>query len=447
MGVIKNQVNNKTQGNTMNRNLQGGDPWREISVIKKQTRPKKLLVITEFFPPDYAATGQLIEELVTELNRVSPEELEIEVFTGQPGYAYSTYSAPPRERLNGVHIYRTRVTRIWSKRIRGKIIGGIIFTIRAFFHIVLNFYRYDLLLLTSAPPFLTLAAYVAKKICRCSYICLIYDIYPDVAIALNVFKKDHWVTKAWQELNRRIWTNSQEIIVLSDDMKEMVIKHFPQIMDKVSVIHSWGDPRLIIPMEKQDNWFAREHSLVNKFTILYSGNIGRCHDIDTIIQAAQLLREEKKIQFVFIGGGAKIEEVREKVAEMELTNFLFLPYQHKSTLPYSLTACNLHLVSLEYKVYGLVAPSKLYPALATGLPVAIICHQECYLRKMIASGQFGVAIDNGDSIYLANFVRRLSRDRQLAQQMGKSGRSYMEKNFTIEKIAKEYWEIIFRFYD
>ncbi|MBA4445331.1 glycosyltransferase family 4 protein [Cylindrospermopsis raciborskii CS-506_D] len=412
---------------------------KERYVGQKQTNSKKLGVITEFFPPDYAATGQLIEELVRQLDH---PELEIEVFTGQPGYAYSADKAPAKQLLGGVRIRRTRATRVWSKRIRGKAINGVFFTLRAFFHIIGNFYKYDVFLLTSAPPFLPLAAYLAKLLCGCSYICLVYDIYPDVAIALNVIKKDHWIVKVWRELNRRIWTSSQEIIVLSDDMKRVVIKHYPQLMDKVSVIHSWGDPELILPMEKQDNWFAREHNLVNKFTVLYSGNVGRCHDMETIFHTAQLLAQEENIQFVCIGSGAKIDVLRENVTEMKLSNFLFLPYQHKSTLPYSLTACDLSLVSLEYKVYDLVAPSKLYPALAASRPIAIISPEECYLRKMVNDGQFGLGVNNGDSLSLANFILRLSGDRQLVEQMGKAGRSYLEANFTIKKIAREYWEII-----
>lgn len=406
---------------------------------QKQTTAKKLLVITEFFPPDYAATGQLIEELVRQLNQ---EKLKVEVFTGQPGYAYSVDKAPSREYLEGVHIRRTRATRFWSKRIRGKTLNGIIFTVRAFFHIIFNFYKYDLFLLTSAPPFLTWAAYLVKIICRSPYICLIYDIYPDVAIALNVVKKDHWLVKVWRELNRRTWNNSEHIIVLTDDMKIILLKHYPQLIDKVSVIHSWADSKLIIPIEKQDNWFAREHNLVNKFTVLYSGNIGRCHDIDTIIQAVQLLAQAENIQFVFIGGGAKIHELIEKVTTMGLTNVLFLPYQHKSTLPYSLTACDLHLVSLNRKVYNLVAPSKLYPALASGRPVATICDRESYVRKMVASGKFGIGIDNGDGRFLANFIWDLSKNRQLVEQMGKAGRNYLESNFTREKVTMKYTKII-----
>ena len=120
---------------------------------------------------------------------------------------------------------------------------------RAFFHIVCNFYKYDLFLLTSAPPFLAVTGYIAKAIFKCSYICLVYDIYPDAAVALNVVKKDHWVAKAWHEINRRIWTDSQEIIVLSNDMKRTLIKHHPQLIDKISVIHSWGDPKCIIPIK------------------------------------------------------------------------------------------------------------------------------------------------------------------------------------------------------
>jgi glycosyltransferase involved in cell wall biosynthesis len=395
-------------------------------------------IITEFFPPDYAATGQLIEELVKELEN---QGVAIRVFTGQPGYAFTTPEAPASEQIGDILVRRSRSTQIWSGRIRGKAVGGVLFTLRAFLHILRNCRKSDVFLLTSAPPFLPVAGYFSHLLWRFPYVCLIYDLYPDIAIALGVVAKNHWLVKFWRAINRKVWQSSQGIIVLSPAMKERVIAICPEVADKVSVIHSWGDPKLIVPIAKENNWFAKKHNLVNKFTVLYSGNMGRCHDLDTILATAQQLQNQP-IQFVCIGGGPKRESFIQDVARLGLKNFLFLPYQEKNVLPYSLTACDLSLVSLEEGLESLVAPSKLYPALAAGRPIAVICPKTSYLPELIADGKFGIAIDNGDSNALSEFILQLSSHPQIAKKMGQSAREYLQSNFTPEIIAKQYINVL-----
>jgi glycosyltransferase involved in cell wall biosynthesis len=397
-----------------------------------------LSVITEFFPPDYAATGQLIEELVKQLEK---QGIMIRVFTGQPGYAFTTAKAPALEQLGNIRVQRSRSTQLWSKRIRGKAVNGVLFTLRTFLHIIKNARKNDVFLLTSAPPFLSIAGYFAHLLLKFPYICLIYDLYPDIAIALGVVSKKHWLAKFWWAVNRQIWQKSKGIIVLSPAMKERVIAICPEVADKVSVIHSWGDSELIVPIAKEKNWFAKQHNLDTKFTILYSGNMGRCHDTDTILATAQKLQEEP-IQFVCIGGGPKRESFIQDVTRLGLKNFLFLPYQDKSVLPYSLTACDLSLVSVEAGLESLVAPSKLYPALAAGRPIAAICPKDSYLRQLIADGEFGISIDNGDSDSLSKFILNLKSDRQLAEKMGNASREYLQSNFTPEIIAKQYINVL-----
>lgn len=313
----------------------------------------KLSVITQFFPPDYAATGQLIEELMRHLGQ---QGVDIEVFTSQPGYAFQSSTAPVVEQSGGVRIKRSRTARLWPARIRGKAINGLLYTLRAALHLLRSGgRRHNILLVTTAPPFLPILGYLAHLLFRLPYVCILYDLYPDIAIALGVIPKRHWLARLWQNLNRHVWRSAKGIVVLSPAMRLRIVEICPQISDRVFVIHSWADPDWIVPIAKQENWFAWKYNLVNKFTVLYSGNMGRCHDVDTILEAAQELREEP-IQFVCIGGGAKREEFIKEVNRLGLSNFIFLPYQDKQVLPYSLTACDLSLVSVDACTESLVAP-------------------------------------------------------------------------------------------
>jgi len=163
--------------------------------------------------------------------------------------------------------------------------------------------------------------------------------------------------------------------------------------------------------------------------------------MDTILAAAEQLKDEP-IQFVFIGNGAKRQTCIDKVNSLKLENCKFLPYQKKSLLPYSLTACDLSLVSVSSGMEGLVAPSKLYGILAAGRPVAVICSAHSYLRQLVADATCGEAFANGDAASLAEFIRRLAANPELTNTLGNSGYRYLQSNFTPEIIAKQYLETL-----
>ncbi|YAF95683.1 MAG: glycosyltransferase family 4 protein [Nodularia sp. CChRGM 3473] len=398
----------------------------------------KLSVVTQFFPPDYAATGQLIEELVKQLGQ---EGVDIEVFTSQPGYAFRSHTAPAFERSGRTKIQRSRTAQLWPGRIRGKAVNGVLYTLRAALYLLRAARRNNLMLVTTAPPFLPVIGYLANILFRLPYVCILYDLYPDIAIALGVVSKRSWLVRMWRAINRRVWLNAKSIIVLSPAMKQQVIASCPQVAHKISVIHSWANPELIVPIAKKENWFAWKYNLVNKFTVLYSGNMGRCHDIDTILEAAKELKDEP-IQFVCIGGGAKRDQLIREVEQLRLENFTFLPYQDKDVLPYSLTACDLSLVSVDASTESLVVPSKLYSALASGRPLAVICSPYSYLRQLMSEANCGGTFDNGDSHGLAQFIRLLSRDRQLGEKMGMAGHQYLRSHFTPKVISQQYLEVL-----
>ena len=398
----------------------------------------KLTILNQFYPPDYAATGQLLEELGEELNK---DGLDVEVFVGQPGYAYDQELASPNEVSKGILVRRTRTSRIWPERIRGRAVGGLLYCLRVLVKLRFSVRRGDLILATTEPPYLLITAFLLNLLYRTPYICLVYDLYPDVAVQLGVLSESHLIVKVWRWLNGLTWQKASKIIVLSVTMKQLLLERQPKLADKIVVIDNWADGKLIQPITKADNWFSREHGLDQVFTVLYSGNLGRCHDLDTIMDAALLLRDQP-VRFVFIGAGAKLPICHDFVALHQLENCLFLPFQSKEVLPYSLTAGDLNLVSLLEEAEGLVAPSKFYSCLAAGKAIAAICPPHSYLRGIIQRANCGGCINNGDVEGLAQFILDLANNPDKAKTMGEKGRKYFEENFTLKIITKKYLDVI-----
>lgn len=397
-----------------------------------------LSIMTQFYPPDYAATGQLIYELAGQLDK---QNVEVKVFTGQPAYAFKKKTAPAKEIANGVAVRRSRSSQFWSGRITGKVINGVMFCLRAALHILRHRHKNDVLLITTAPPFLSIIGYVSNLVFGIPYVCLVYDLYPDVATEFGLIEADHPIAKLWDWLNKRIWCRAKSIIVLSDTMKDRITTKHPQVESKISIIHNWANADWIKPLAKKQNWFACEHGIDRKFTVLYSGNLGRCHDLETILGTIKLLQSEP-VQFVFIGAGAKHDICKQTVEDLGLDNCTFLPYQDRKNLPYSLTACDLALVSIAPGMEGIVAPSKLYGVLAAGRAIAAICEPHSYLRELLSEAGCGECFVNEDSQGLADFILRLATNPELAANMGLSGRQYLEDNFTPEIIAQQYSQVL-----
>lgn len=411
---------------------------RKTSTAVKPSQSLRLLIMTQFFPPDFAATGQLIEELVRQFDR---QNVDVKVFTGQPGYAFAKGEAPQVERWGSVWVKRSRMSQLFPSRIRGKAVNGMMFALRAIAYLMRHAREHNVLLVTTAPPFLPVIGYLANLFLGSAYVCLLYDLYPDIAVELEVVKAHHPIAKLWRWVNCQVWRRSSGIIVLSDSMKQRIIEHCPEVKDKISVIHSWANDEQIVPIAKRDNWFAKEHELTENFVVLYSGNMGRCHDIDTLFKAAYQLRDEP-ILFVCIGGGAKRAGLMEAVKTSGLKNFRFLPYQEKKVLPYSLTASDLSLVSVAPGMESLVAPSKLYPAMAAGRPIAAICPPNSYLGPLLEAAQGGATFDNDEAEELANYIRELSQNRAGVECLGKANRRYMQAHFTPKLISQQYLKVL-----
>ncbi len=405
-------------------------------------KPLELTLINQFFPPDFAATGQFMDELVRFL---ASSGMRVRVFTSQPSYAYHPDQAyaPVHEQDGNLSIHRCRPVQKHSRNAIGRLIQGLVFSAKTVrFLLAKREHCGDVLFMTSEPPFGVFFVAAVAALRRIPLVYLIYDFYPDVAVRLGWLKEGNPLLGLWRSLNRWVWKQSACIIVPCSTMGDRLLQFDPSLKPKLREIHNWCDPEVIRPYRKAENPFVLEQKLTQQFTVLYSGNLGRCHDLDTLLDAASLLRNEP-IRFLFIGGGPRLYHSQQRVRELGLTNCQFLPYQRREDLPYSLNAGDLSIVSIDTGAEGLVAPSKFYSALAVGRPLAIICEDHSYLRQMISEGRCGAAFRPGEAHHLAEFIRHLSQNRPLCRTMGQSGRDYLSHRYTLEHCGRDYLSAIY----
>lgn len=407
----------------------------------ERSRMTRLTIVSQYHPPDFAATGQFIADLS---RRLAERGLQNLVLTGQPGYAFSREEAKRIEFFPNRCIRRTAVSRFWPERIRGRVVNSLLFCLRTLLRLLRQGRRGDLLLFSTEPAYLPIVGWMVHLLTRAPYVILVYDLYPDIAVSLGVVNPDHPLVKLWRLLQAQAMIAANEIVVLSTTMQSHLRRHYPEVHTPITVIPSWADPELIAPLARVDNAFAQRHSLGHRFVVLYSGNQGRCHDLTTLFDAAERLRDRSDILFLIVGAGAQHKSLVERVQRQGLSHVCFLPYQEAEQLPALLACADLAIVSLLEAAEGQVAPSKLYGHLAAATPVAAICAPHSYLRTELARGNCGQAFSSGDSEGLAAFISGLAGDPERAQRLGASGRRYLQATATPALVVQAYAEVLAR---
>ena len=399
----------------------------------------KVTLINQFFPPDYAATGQLLDQLTKLLIK---KNIFFLILTALPNYAFKKNYSINEKIKEHRRIIRFR-NGFRGRNIKVKTINGLLFSIKIFITLLKKENRGNLMIFTSEPPFLVFFINIIYLLFKIPYIYLIYDLYPDTVVNLNLLNKKNFIVRIWYGLNKFCLKNSKNIIILSELMKEKCLLNYGHgLKNKIKVIPSWSDINKIKPLSKEKNKFIKKQKLKGKFIVLYSGNQGRMHDFDTLLSVANYLKRDDQILFLFIGDGPLNSKIKEFTQSNYLKNIKTLPYQPFEKLPETLTAADIAVVSTSENVTSLVAPSKLYGHLASATPIALISSKNSYIRFMIEKNNCGKWFANGDFKSLSQWIIQLKENSDLRKQFSSSSRKLSEKISNPDDISQKYFEVI-----
>jgi glycosyltransferase involved in cell wall biosynthesis len=181
---------------------------------------------------------------------------------------------------------------------------------------------------------------------------------------------------------------------------------------------------------KEQNPFRKAHGLDGKFVVMYSGNLGMSQNLAHVLDAAEELRSEDSIVFVFVGDGAERPKLESIARDRQLTNVRFYDYQPKSELAISLSAADVHLVVLQSHIQRLVMPSKIYGVFASGTPVIALTTGECELAEIIRDHDLGQVISGEDARELAATVKKMAGAPGSLDGAARNAREYAETNCT-----------------
>ena len=258
-------------------------------------------------------------------------------------------------------------------------------------------YRKAHLFLVSNPPFSTLI----PLFCNNTFSLLIYDVYPDALVEYKIIKEDSRVIKWWKKKNKKLYPKASKIFTLSNGMKNLLSQYVHK--EKIDVVPVWTDNSFLKPVPKVENPFATKQGLQDKFVVMYSGNLGKTHNVEVLVKLAKELKKEN-IFFMIIGGGEKYTLIEKMIKESSLQNIRLLPWQPTEMLPYTISSADIGIVSLGKEASLLSVPSKTFNLMSVGVPILAFADQSSELAQLIKHHNIGTTCAEDDISKMKDFL-------------------------------------------
>lgn len=401
-------------------------------------------LITEYFYPDTASTGQLMTDFAVGM---AQRGLDIEVFTGQPNYHSGDNEKQPRVSMHeGVPVRRIRAPQLRQSSLVRRLFNWTVFNLWMFAALLVDDHEGDReLIFVSITPFLPVVMALVCRVRGWDYSCIEYDLYPDQAVETGHIARGGVIERIWRRGENWMLAGANHVIVNGEVMKQRLVDGARGRVDPadVEIIHNWADEEFIIPQPKAENPFSREHGLVDPFTVLYSGNIGEFHDLETVVKAAASF-DERDVRFLIIGEGDNKESLVSLAENLGVrgSTVEFLPYQPWDDLPDSLTSADVSVVTVQDGFEGVCVSSKIYTAMAAGMPILCIAKSFDDESRLVESFDMGIQVEPGDVDGIVDAVNTWRADDALREEQGGRARQALEANFTKDKCLDQYYRLL-----
>lgn len=390
----------------------------------------KIVFFNRGFFPDSSATSQILSDLAFHLAAAGRD---VHVVT-----SHLAEGSPDFETVRGVTVHRVARSSAGSHGVldRARAYWGYYVGARRAARELLG--HEDVAVLKTDPPLLSSAIASIATSRGSSVVVWLQDLFPEVAKEYGIAGMGGLSGAMLRRSRNRSLAMAKDVVAIADSMATHIRSQRCVAMERLHVIHNWADGASIVPMERNAAALRGEWGLGEDFVVVYSGNLGRVHEFETILDAAARLRNQR-IRFVFIGRGPRLLSMQARVTREKLANVQFRPLQERERLSESLSIADVHLSVLRPEFEGLVHPSKLYGIMAAGRPTIFVGKVTGETAQILARAQAGLSIATGDSEGLAVAILRLRDDPSERQRMGENARRAFESEYDMP-IALAKWE-------
>ncbi len=328
----------------------------------------------------------------------------------------------------GLEVLRCRVYGSMHRSFFSRTIGFLSFMWSSFWT-GLRVKNVDLVWGTSPPLFQSGSAWALARSKRVPFLFEVRDLLPYFAVAMGVLRQPLLIHLS-QWFERFLYRKADRVIVNSPGYIEHVLQNGARNVD---LIPNGVDILMFNPLD-DGAAFRQDYGLEGKFVALYSGAHGMANDLGVVLDAAERLRDQTEIVFVFLGDGKEKPALMAKAKAMKLPNVLFLPPVPKAEMSKALAAADICIAILQpIDAYKITYPNKVFDYMAAGRPIILAI--DGVIKKVIENAGAGIAVPPGDAKALAKAVSSLAADHKMARQMGQVGRHYVIQHFDREKLA------------
>lgn len=407
---------------------------------------KRLLIYAHYFYPDVASTGQIL----TELSEGMTDTFDITVICVVPSYSGTVedkYKAKRiyEENYKGIRVIRVRVPEFQKSNKISRIKNLLAYFVNSLIA-TLKIEKQDYIFTISQPPILGgVLGVIGKWIKGGKLIYNIQDFNPEQTMAVG-YSKNQLLLNTVMAVDKFSCKKANKVIVVGRDMQETLRNRFNNKKVPNNIfINNWINEKEIYPLDRNHARvveFKKKYNLLDKFIVMYSGNIGLYYDLENIIKVIGEFKDREDVVFAFVGDGTVKNKVEAYVNENNLSNVTFIPYQDKADLIYSLNAADIHWVVNAKGIKGVSVPSKLYGVMAAGKPVLGVLDEGSEARLIVEDCNCGVCIEPGNYKEISNNIEYILNNKEEIRTLGLNGRQYLETNLTKEVSINKYKENI-----
>jgi len=302
------------------------------------------------------------------------------------------------------------------------------------------------LLAVTNPPMLPHVAWLVHKLRGNPYGLLVWDIYPEHLVNMGWLRDKGLLARLWTRMNARAMLDASVVITLGDRMHAALQAQLGRQASRVpiAVIPNWADAEQLRPIPKAENWFAVEHEQVGRVTVLYSGNMGTTHELDTIVESATMLQDDPRISFLLIGDGLGRAALERQVEARGLTNVHLLPRQPWEVVPYSLATGDIALVTQVPGSDGLSMPSKVYSLMSVGCALIVCTEPDSDLAQLVKTWSLGAVCLQGDARGLANAISLLAEERDVLAGSRSRARTVAVGSYSLQAVLPRLQDVLGR---
>lgn len=301
--------------------------------------------------------------------------------------------------------------------------------------------KYDVAFVDSTPPIQGLKLPLVKWLRNKPVVYNAQDIFPDSLVGTGLTNKGSLIWKIGRVIEKITYNYSDKIIVISEDFKKNIMaKGVPE--EKIVVVYNWVDQNAVVDIPRSENVLFDRYGLNrSKFYVTYNGNIGLTQNMDMLLDVAKALENNDDIQFVLVGNGAYLDQVKQIIKDKNLHNVTLLPFQPYEDISHVFSLGDVSLVISKPGVGANSVPSKTWSIMSASRPV-LANFDENELKSIIEKNNCGIFTKAGDKTAFINAILKLYEDRELCSEMGKNGRKFVMANLTKEVGTQKYVEVI-----